>query len=140
MESREEVARVPASSSKPLDQEVWRAWQEKHRLRDERKAVTRMKAVKWVCIAILLITALFFVPLAPYHVWVRFAIALGACVVLGQGLHTRQYGFAVLFTVLVLLYNPLIPVFAFSGSGPRGLVLASTLPFLASLVGRKAAS
>ena len=128
------------SDSKPLDREVWRAWQRKNRLQEGRRAVTRMKAVKWLCIAILIITAILLSPFSPSYVIVRFAVALGALVVMIQGLHTRHYAFAGLFAVLVFLYNPFVPIFAFSGNWQRWLVFASVLPFLASLMGMNAVS
>ena len=124
----------PQSGSKPLDQEVWRAWQDKNRLEEGQRAVTRMKVVKWLCIALLIITAVLFSPLSPYHVIVRFTVALGALVVMMQGLQTRHYAFAVLFAALVFLYNPFVPIFAFSGIWQRLLVLVSVLPFLTSLI------
>jgi energy-coupling factor transporter transmembrane protein EcfT len=131
---------TPKGGSKPLDQEVWRAWQEKNRLQDIRNAVTRMKAVKWLCVAVLIVTAVLFSHLSPYHAVVRFAVALGALVVMMQGFHTRRYIFAVLFAALVLLYNPFVPAFTFSGNWQRLFVLASLLPFLASLVWMNALS
>jgi hypothetical protein len=127
-------------SSKPLDQEVWRAWQGKNRLQEGRRAMMRIKALKWLCIAALLITAFFFSQLSPYHVIVRFAVALGALVVMMQGLHTRHYTFAVLFAVTVLIYNPFAPTFLFSGGWQRLFVLTSVFPFLASLVWMNAIS
>ena len=125
---------IPKRCSKPLDQEIWRAWQEKNRLQDMRNAVSRMKAVKWLCIAVLIATAVLFSHLSPYHAVVRFAVALGALVIMMQGFHTRRYVFAALFAALVLLYNPFVPAFTFSGDWQRLFVLASLLPFLASLI------
>jgi len=47
-----------------------------------------------------------------------------------SGLH---YASAAVFAAVALLYNPVAPVFSFSGDWPRALVLASALPFVASL-------
>ncbi|MBV9679288.1 MAG: hypothetical protein JO185_23325 [Acidobacteriaceae bacterium] len=134
MNHSHEIQELSQRGSKPLDQEVWRAWQERNRLQEGQKAVTRMKAVKWLCIAVLLVTALFFSQLSPYHVIVRFAVALGALVVMMQGLGTRHYAFAASFAAIVLLYNPFVPTFLFAGGWQHLFVLASVFPFLASLV------
>ncbi len=140
MHHSDEIHGFPQEGSKPLNQEVWRAWKEKNRLQEGQRAVTRMKAVKWLCIAVLLATAFFLPQLSPYHVIVRFAVALGAIAVMMQGLHTRHYVFAVLFAATVLLYNPFAPTFLFSGGWQRLFVLTSVLPFLASLVWMNAIS
>lgn len=126
--------------SKQLDQEIWRAWQEKNRFQEEWRAISRMKALKWLCIAVLLVTAVFFTQLYPYHLIVRFAVALGAFVVMMQGLSTRHYAFAALFAATVLLYNPFVPTFLFVGGWQRLFVLASVFPFLASLAWMNAIS
>ena len=134
MDHSQETPGLSPGGPKPLDQEVWRAWQQKNRLQERQKAVARMKAVKWLCIALLIVTAVLFSPLSPYHVIVRFTVAFGALVVMMQGLRTRRYAFAILFAALIFLYNPFVPTFAFSGSWQRLLVFASALPFLASLI------
>jgi hypothetical protein len=134
MEHLNGAPRPSQDGLKPLDQEVWRAWQDKNHLAEGRRAVTRMKAVKWACIAILIVTGVLFSPLSPCHVIVRFLVALGALAVMVQGLHTQRYAFTALFAGLVCLYNPFVPTFAFSGSWQRWLVFASALPFLMSLI------
>ena len=134
MDHSQETPGLSRGGSKPLDREVWRAWQEKNRLEERQRAVTRMKTVKWLCIAILIVTAVLFSPLSPYHAVVRFTVAFGALVVMMQELQTRRYAFAVLFAALLLLYNPFVPTFAFSGHWQRLLVFASVLPFLTSLI------
>jgi uncharacterized protein (DUF1684 family) len=45
--------------TKPLDETVWQAWVAKGRERDRRNAVARIKALKWVSIAGLLVAAVF---------------------------------------------------------------------------------
>jgi uncharacterized protein (DUF1684 family) len=45
--------------TKPLDETVWQAWAAKGRERDRRNAVARIKALKWVSIAGLLVAAVF---------------------------------------------------------------------------------
>lgn len=140
MHHSDERPELSQRSSKPLDQAVWRAWQEKNRFQEGRRAIIRMKAVKWLCVAVLVLTAVFFTQLSPYHFIVRFAVASGALVVMRQGLGTRHYALAALFAATVLLYNPFVPTFLFAGGWQRLFVLASVFPFLASLVWMNAIS
>jgi len=64
----------------------------------------------------------------------RFLVATGAIMVMLQALTLRKYVFASVFAALMLLYNPVAPVFSFSGDWQRGLVAVSAIPFLMSLV------
>jgi hypothetical protein len=123
-------------ASKPLDEPVWRAWQIKGRAQDRRGGEMRVKAVKWFAIAALLTTAGLWSHLPPYEVAVKLAVAVCAVVAMSQELQARQYAFAVMFAALVLLFNPVVAVFGFSGDWQRALVAASIIPFAASLVGR----
>jgi hypothetical protein len=68
---------------------------------------------------------------------VRFIVASGATFVMFQTARARQYAFAAVFGALALLYNPVAPVFSFSGDWQRAVVLSSAFPFIASLAGRK---
>ncbi len=61
----------------------------------------------------------------------RFAIGLGAIVIMFESLRARQYAFTALFAAIVLFFNPLLPLFALSGNGL--ILFASVLPFVASL-------
>ena len=122
--------------SKPLDEAVWQAWVEKGRAQERRSSAARLKAVKWVSLAGLLAVAGLWSHLAPYDVVVRFVVAAGAIVVMLHAIHGGHYAFAALFAALALLYNPLAPVFSFSGDWQRALVVASAAPFVASLASR----
>jgi hypothetical protein len=124
-------------SSKPLDETVWRAWLQKNLLQERRRAVVRIKAVNWACIGVLIVAAAVssYVStprISTYQVVVRVAIALGATVMLFETLRTRQHVSTVSFAGIVLLFNPLFPAFALSGNWP--ILLASALPFVASLI------
>jgi hypothetical protein len=72
---------------------------------------------------------------SAYQAVVRFAIGLGAIVIMFESLRTRQYAFTALFASIVLLFNPVLPTFALSGNWV--ILLASMLPFVASLVWMK---
>lgn len=123
---------------KPEPELEWQAWVAKGRARDQRKRAARVKAVKWVSIAVLLATAAFWSHLTPYDVVVRFIVAGAALVVMTQALHAKNYAFAAVFGVAALLYNPVLPAFTFSGDWQRAVVVASALPFVGSLVWRSA--
>jgi hypothetical protein len=131
-----EVWELPLS--KPLDEAVWQAWVEKGRAQERRSSAARVKAVKWVSLAGLLAVAGLWSHLAPYDVVVRFIVAAGAIVVMLHAIHRGHYAFAAVFAPLALLYNPLAPVFSFSGDWQRALVVASAAPFVASLASRNA--
>jgi hypothetical protein len=75
--------------------------------------------------------------LAPYEVVIRFMVAAGATVVMFQAFRARHYAVAAVFGTLALLYNPVVPVFSFSGDWQRAMVIASSVPFVASLTARK---
>jgi uncharacterized membrane protein YoaK (UPF0700 family) len=123
--------------SKPLDEAAWQAWGAKGRAQDKRDSAAHMKAVKWVSIAALLVAAGLWSQIMPYEVVVRFIVTAGAIVVMFQALQARHYAVASVFGALVLLYNPVAPTFSFSGDWQRVLVVASAVPFVASLAWRK---
>ena len=122
--------------AKPLDEGVWQAWLEKGRAQDRRSNAARLKAVKWVSAAALLAATGLWSHLAPYELVVRFIVAASAIVVMLQAFHARHYAFAAVFGALALLYNPVAPVFSFSGGWQRAVVVASAAPFVASLAWR----
>lgn len=113
----------------------------KKNLQEERqRAAARIKAVKWACIGVLMVAAVVssyvFSPyVSMYRAVVRLAIGLGAIVIMFESLRARQYAFTALFAAIVLLFNPLLPLFALSGNGL--ILFASVLPFVASLVWMK---
>jgi len=127
----------PAIASVPLDEAVWQAWVAKGRAQERRSDAAHSKAVKWASIAALLVAAGLWAQLAPYEVVIRFIVAAGATVVMFQALHARHYAVAAVFGALALLYNPVVPVFSLSGDWSRAMVVASAIPFVASLTGRK---
>jgi len=118
---------------KPLDESVWQAWVAKGRAQDARSSAVRHTAVKWVSIAGLIAATGLWSRITPYEVVVRFIVAAGAVLVMLQAFQSRHYAFAAVFGTLALVYNPVAPVFSFSGDWQRVAVLASTVPFLSSL-------
>jgi Family of unknown function (DUF6804) len=122
--------------SKPLDETVWQAWVAKGRAQDRRDRAARLTAAKWVSLAGLVVVAGLWSRLGPYDVAARFVVAAGAIVVMFDAIRAGHYSIAAVFAALALLYNPLAPVFSFSGDWPRAVVAASAIPFVASLTVR----
>lgn len=127
-------------TSKPLDETMWRAWVKKNLLEERQRAVARIKVVKWACIGALIAAGIVSpyvstTNVSAYQTVVRFVIALGATFILFESLRLRQYTFAALFGTMVLLFNPVLPTFSLSKNWP--ILLASVLPFAASLIWMK---
>ena len=127
-------------SPKALDETVWRTWLNKNRLQESHRTALRMKALKWACMGMLIVTAVVspyvFAPYSSaFQTVVRFAIAVGAMVLIVESLRRGRYVFAGLFAGIVLLFNPVLPALDLSGN--RLIAVFSVLPFLASLIGMK---
>jgi len=118
---------------KPLDETIWQAWLVKGAARDRRSSNAHLLTAECALLAVLLVTAVLWSRVTPYEVVVRFIVAAGAMVLMIQAIEARFYAFAAVFAALVLLYNPVAPLFSFTGDWQRALVIASTLPFIASL-------
>jgi hypothetical protein len=125
-----------APPSTPLDEGVWQAWMERGRARDRRDTAARLKAVEWASITVLLVAAGLWSQLTPYEIVVRFLVAAGAIFVMFQAFHVRHYALGATFAALALLFNPVAPLFSFSGGWQRALVVASAIPFVVSLAWR----
>ena len=117
-----------------LDEAVWQAWVAKGRAQDRRSSATRFKAVKCASIVGLLGTAGIWSHFDPFEVLIRFLVTASALVLMFQAFQTRSYQVAATFGALALLFNPVAPVLEFSGGWQRALVVASAVPFVASLV------
>ena len=125
---------------RPLDEEVWRGWQAKNLLHDERIAARLTKGVKWACITTLLVTAALPVYIAPYQEALRFIVAAGAAMVMLQALHAHRYAYAALFAATGLLYNPVIPTFSLAGNWQVLIIYVTLILFALSLTWMKVAS
>lgn len=136
VELQESQTAFVAPESRPLDEAVWQAWAEKGRAQDRRSSAARVKAVKWVSIAVLLAAAGLWSHFAPYEVVVRCIVTAGALAMMFDAFHARRYAFAAVFGALALLYNPLGSFLTFSGGWQRAVVASSAVPFVASLAWR----
>ncbi len=123
-------------ASKPLDEAVWQAWKVKGRAQDNRGREARIKALKWGSIVALLTVAGIWSQVPSYDIVIRCVLAAGAIGVMFEAFNKRQYALGAVFAGLVLLYNPVAPVFDFSGNWQRALVVLSAVPFAASLARR----
>jgi Family of unknown function (DUF6804) len=90
--------------------------------------------VKWASIAGLLGAAGLWPHVAPFDVLVRCLMTASTLVLMFQAVQTRYYPVAATFGALALLFNPIAPVFDLSGGWQRAVVVASAVPFVASLV------
>jgi hypothetical protein len=128
-----EVRELPMLT--PLDETEWQAWAvEDPAEKQGRSAV--IKAVKWASIAGLFALAGLWSRITPSEVVARFIVDAGAIVVMAQALLARSYAVLAVSGALVLLYNPLAPVFRLSGDWQRAALVASAIPFLVLLVWR----
>ena len=119
----------------PLDQAEWQAWAvECPPERWGRSAA--IKAVKWATIIGLLILGGLWSRVTPFEVAARFIVAAGAIIVMAQSLLAGRYAVVAVSGALILLYNPLAPVFELSGDWQRAVFVAAAAPFLASLIWR----
>ncbi len=122
---------------RPLEEEVWQAWLARGRAQDRRRSAAFTQGIKWASIAGLLAALGHWPHLGAYDLAVRFVVAAGATAMVFQAIRSRDYLVAVVFGALVLLYNPVAPVFGFSGQWQTALVVVSAVPFIASLASRK---
>lgn len=131
------VVQSPDFRSRTLDEDVWNAWIQKSIALEHARAASRTRTVKWICIGVLTGAAVFshsFFTTADsgYQMSVRFVISLGGLAGLLQSLRARQYAFTALFALLMVMFNPLLPTFDFSGKWV--ILVASLFPFIASLI------
>ena len=124
------------SEAKQLDEARWRAWVAKGRAADERGNITSLQTLKWLAVSGLISVAVLWSRAAPFDMVLRFLVVAAAVAVMLQTLRTRRYLSAALFAALAVLFNPIAPVFGFSGDWQRALLLASAAPFVASLAWR----
>jgi hypothetical protein len=122
--------------AKPLDEAVWQAWKAKGRAQDKRGREARIKALKWGSMVALLSLAALWSQAAPYEIVIRCVLAAAAVGMMFEAFNKRQYALGAVFAALAVLYNPVAPVFNFSGNWQRALVVASAIPFVISLASR----
>jgi hypothetical protein len=132
-EFADSLARRVAPPARPLEEGAWNAWVSKGRAQERQSDAIRLKAVKWISIAALSVLVLLWSLVAPYDSILRFVVAAGALALMFHEYQARRFAFAIIFATLVVVYNPVVPVFAFSGEWQRAVVLATLGPFVATL-------
>jgi hypothetical protein len=125
-------ARLSDFASKPLDEQIWARWQVKNRARDVRRAAAFAKAVNWICMTALVVTAALPLYIGPYQAAIRLVLTTGAVLVMLRAFRMRRYALASLFAAVGALYNPVLPTFRLVGDNwQRFLILYSTLVLFA---------
>jgi hypothetical protein len=124
--------------AEPLDEIKWQAWLAKGRAEENRSNDRCITVAKCLAIAALLAAAGLWSLLAPYVVGLRFVVTVSALLVMFQAVRARYYIASAAFGALVLLYNPVAPAIDFSSNWQRAIVVASAVPFAASLFWRAA--
>ena len=133
VEELPEVLETPAS--RPLDEAEWQVWP----VEDQPERVVRsvaVRIVKWAAIIGLLALGGLWSRVTPFEVAARFIVAAGAIIVMARSLLARRFAMVAVSGALILLYNPLAPLFDLSGGWPRAVFVAGAVPFLASLIRR----
>ena len=125
---------VAAPEAKPLEEAVWLAWLQKGRVEEERDSAARLTSREVAGDrGAARSGVVFWSGLAPYGGVVKFIVSAGAIAIVLQAIRTRSYAIAALFGALAVVYNPVTPVFTFSGDWERALVMATATPFIVSL-------
>lgn len=135
MSMQESSERWAPPHTAALDEAVWQAWLDKHNRRERRASAHRLRLVKWVCAATLLVAAAFWNHLAPYDVVGCFIVTAGSLAVMFELVDAKLYLFSIAFGVLAILFNPVVPVVRFTGDWQRAIALGAAVPFAAVLHG-----
>lgn len=133
VEELPEVLETPIS--RPPDEAGWQVWSLEHSPAGRVRS-TAPKAIKWAAIVGLLALGGLWSRVTPFEVAARFLVAAGAIVAMARFLLARRYAVVAVAGSLVLLYNPLAPVFELSGDWQRAVFVAAASPFLCSLIWR----
>jgi hypothetical protein len=123
-------------AAQPLNEAVWQAWKAKGREQDRRRGLVFNMVVRCGAVTALLIVAGLGSQVAPHALFARLIVAASAVTLMAQAVQARQVPFAAAFCLIAALYNPVAPMFGFSGSWERVFVAASAIPFLTPLLWR----
>src|SRR6476620_2329502 len=92
------------------------------------------QVMKWASIVALLVALLFWPFTANYQLELSLVVTAGAAVVLIQAYQAKNYGLALGFVCIVVLFNPVMPIFHLSGVLSLYFVLLAITPFAMSLI------
>jgi hypothetical protein len=93
------------------------------------------KIMKWLSIAALLLMGLG-LPVGSYRVVLEIVVCVTALLVVTQAVRAGKYFWATGFSVIVVLFNPVVPI-ALSGSASLLLAWVCLTAFLISIVALK---
>lgn len=113
----------------PLDEAVRLAWIEKREAQGRRNAAIRTRIVKAISVVALIVGAVFLPRFVLMDVLVRFILTAGAMVAMFHAFQARKLAIAAVFGALAVLYNPVAPMFSFSGDWHRLVAVACAVPF-----------
>lgn len=116
-----------------LNESAWQTWLAKGRARDQQGDERSVLALKWAMTAVLLAGAAFWAPPAPYALALRLIVTIGAFALMMWAFRTGIDTFAVVFGVIVWVYNPIAPLFELAGNWQRAAVLATAIPLFLSI-------
>jgi hypothetical protein len=111
----------------------WHNWQERNHLQDLRGVALRAKLTKYASMAVLLLALVFWSRAADHQILLGSLVCAGAIRVAFLAADVRRYDWASLFVGMAVLYNQIVPLFAFSGRVAFFVLIASMAPFAASL-------
>ena len=77
----------------------------------------RIAITKYISIALLLAAGFFGREGYEYRILLNSAISLGAIVVAGQAIESKKTYWAVAFSAVALVFNPMVPAFSSNGTG-----------------------
>ena len=124
--------------STPLDEAAWDAWVSKGLIQEKRTEAKFVKSIKFAAMAALMAgSALWSRVTVPSEAMVKFIVVAGSIVVLSRAFRSRQYAVAAVFTALAVIYNPIAPLFEFSGWWQHAFVAATAVVFASTLVWSK---
>jgi hypothetical protein len=92
---------------------------------------------KWFSIAALLLALLFWGSAMTYQLELNLVVCFAGIIVLIQALQARKYPWAAGFLAIVLLFNPVVPVFRFAGGVGLSIVILSICLFATALIALK---
>jgi uncharacterized protein DUF6804 len=101
---------------------------------EQRGATKRLIAAKCLSIMVSAATMLLWGDTFGYDLWIRFGVTLGALLVLFQALQSQHYPVAAAFAVLIVIFNPFVPAFPFTGPATFVVVLSTASSCIAALI------